>query len=231
MEDTMSPFVGGGALLFKVAPKDFVINDFNSELVQAYRCFSDEENLTKLIKKLKYHEKHHSDVHYYEVRSMDKEHGKFHYYEETNVIFNNILEKINQVKAIFVYGNAGSGKSVLTLRLIAEKKDKAKFLLLNSKLYNVLAIGGPLYSSGQTTFNTSHFIEELNSDSFVIVDECQRLSFNQIKTIIEKSKCAIFFGNEKQACFSSITNLNCKELDKTFKKIRLSLLEHNTCNN
>lgn len=65
------PFVRGGALLFKVAPKDFVINDFNSELVQAYRCFSDKENLTKLIKKLKYHEEHHSEVHYYEVRSMD----------------------------------------------------------------------------------------------------------------------------------------------------------------
>ena len=144
--------------------------------------------------------------------------GTFHYYEETNTIYNNILEKMNEVKAIFVYGNAGSGKSVLALRLFAEKKDKAKFLLLNSKLYNVLAIGGPLYSSGKTTFNSIHFIEELNSDSFAIVDECQRLSFNQIKTIIDKSKCAIFFGDEKQACFQSGTNLNCKELDKAFKK-------------
>lgn len=67
------PFIGGGALLFKVAPKDFVINDFNSELVQAYRCFPDEENLTKLIEKLKLHEDHHSEEHYYEVRSMDKD--------------------------------------------------------------------------------------------------------------------------------------------------------------
>lgn len=34
------PFVGGGALLFKVQPNNFVINDFNSELIQTYKCFT-----------------------------------------------------------------------------------------------------------------------------------------------------------------------------------------------
>lgn len=67
------PFIGGGALLFSVAPKDFTINDFNSELIQAYKCFTNDEDFKKLVERLNYHQEHHSDEHYYEVREMDKD--------------------------------------------------------------------------------------------------------------------------------------------------------------
>lgn len=66
------PFIGGGALLFSVAPKNFTINDFNSELVQAYKCFTNEDDFKKLVERLDYHQKHHSEEYYYEVREMDK---------------------------------------------------------------------------------------------------------------------------------------------------------------
>ncbi len=67
------PFIGGGALLFSVAPKDFTINDFNSELIQAYNCFTNDEDFKKLVERLNYHQEHHSEEHYYEVRKMDKD--------------------------------------------------------------------------------------------------------------------------------------------------------------
>lgn len=67
------PFIGGGALLFSVAPKDFTINDFNSELIQAYKCFTNEEDFKKLLERLNYHQEHHSEEHYYEIREMDKD--------------------------------------------------------------------------------------------------------------------------------------------------------------
>ncbi len=67
------PFVGGGALLFNVAPTNFTINDFNPELVQAYECFTDEENFEKLKECLDYHQRNHSEEHFYEVREMDKD--------------------------------------------------------------------------------------------------------------------------------------------------------------
>lgn len=67
------PFIGGGALLFSVAPKDFTINDFNSELIQAYKCFTNDEDFKKLVERLNYHQEHHSEEHYYEVRKMDKD--------------------------------------------------------------------------------------------------------------------------------------------------------------
>lgn len=67
------PFVGGGALLFSIAPKHFTINDFNFELIQAYRCFSDNDMFNKLIERLNYYQEHHSDKQYYDVRKMDRE--------------------------------------------------------------------------------------------------------------------------------------------------------------
>ena len=67
------PFIGGGALLFSVAPKDFTINDFNSELIQAYKCFTSDEDFKKLVERLNYHQEHQSEEHYYEAREMDKD--------------------------------------------------------------------------------------------------------------------------------------------------------------
>lgn len=66
------PFIGGGALLFSIAPKNFAINDFNSELIQAYKCFTNEDDFKKLVERLDYHQKHHSEEYYYKVRGMDK---------------------------------------------------------------------------------------------------------------------------------------------------------------
>lgn len=67
------PFIGGGALLFSVAPEKFTINDFNLELVQAYRCFSDSNMFNKLVEQLNYYQDHHDDKQYYKVRKMDQE--------------------------------------------------------------------------------------------------------------------------------------------------------------
>lgn len=67
------PFVGGGALFFKVAPKDSVINDFNSELICAYRSLANKDEYDKIIEQLDYYQNNHSEEQYYKVRSMDRE--------------------------------------------------------------------------------------------------------------------------------------------------------------
>lgn len=66
------PFVGGGALLFSISPKKAVINDFNSELICAYKCFTDESLYGQLMEKLKEHENNHSEEYYYQIREMDR---------------------------------------------------------------------------------------------------------------------------------------------------------------
>ncbi len=69
------PFVGGGALLFNIAPKDFTINDFNSELITTYRCFTDKHTVDKLIEKLNEYQNNHSEEQYYKIRAMDRDPG------------------------------------------------------------------------------------------------------------------------------------------------------------
>ena len=69
------PFVGGGALLFKLQPKAFSINDSNEELICVYKCLENNELFELLKKELLKHEENHSEKYYYQVREMDKSAG------------------------------------------------------------------------------------------------------------------------------------------------------------
>lgn len=73
--DYYEPFVGGGALLFALTPKVAYINDVNSELLCAYRCFQDSKICELMLDELIKHENEHSEEHYYSVREMDRDLG------------------------------------------------------------------------------------------------------------------------------------------------------------
>lgn len=66
------PFVGGGAVLFNIAPTNAVINDVNQELLAIYKCFQDEELFKLMISELDKHEANHNEEYYYEVREWDR---------------------------------------------------------------------------------------------------------------------------------------------------------------
>ncbi len=66
------PFVGGGALLFKLQPKAFSINDSNEELICVYQCLEDNEMFKLLKEELIKHEMNHSEEYYYQIRKMDQ---------------------------------------------------------------------------------------------------------------------------------------------------------------
>ncbi len=62
------PFIGGGAVLFHLQPKNAVINDFNTELINVYETIKN--NLPELITDLKKHE-NNSDY-FYQIRGLDR---------------------------------------------------------------------------------------------------------------------------------------------------------------
>lgn len=66
------PFVGGGALLFELAPKVAIINDTNQELICVYKCLKDESMYINLIDLLKDYESKHSEEFFYKIREMDR---------------------------------------------------------------------------------------------------------------------------------------------------------------
>ena len=66
------PFIGGGAVLFELMPKKAVINDFNEELINAYKVVTNEEKYKKMMKILKSYEKKNSEEFYYYIRNKDR---------------------------------------------------------------------------------------------------------------------------------------------------------------
>ena len=65
------PFVGGGALLFELVPEKATINDFNSELILAYKQIK--ENSEELIEILQMHQRNNSKDYYLNLRSVDRD--------------------------------------------------------------------------------------------------------------------------------------------------------------
>lgn len=64
------PFIGGGALFFELAPETAVINDCNSELINAYQVIKN--NPIELIQSLNLHKKKNSKEYFYKLRETDR---------------------------------------------------------------------------------------------------------------------------------------------------------------
>lgn len=71
------PFVGGGALLFELTPKNAVINDCNEELMNVYRVLRTDDEYTKMCHLLDSYETKHSEEFYYRIRNKDRDNEKF----------------------------------------------------------------------------------------------------------------------------------------------------------
>ena len=70
----IEPFLGGGAVFFNRQPKNAIINDLNSDLINAYKVIKS-DNYNELIDLLKLYEvsyKASPDDFYYEIRSLDR---------------------------------------------------------------------------------------------------------------------------------------------------------------
>ncbi len=65
------PFVGGGAVLFRLQPKKAVINDFNEDLVNVYQTI--QCNPDGLLELLEYHSANNSEEYFYEIRQLDRQ--------------------------------------------------------------------------------------------------------------------------------------------------------------
>jgi len=67
------PFLGGGAVLFKLQPNIAYVNDINSELIQMYEVIRD--NVDELIIALSEHP--NEEAHFYSVRDWDRDKERY----------------------------------------------------------------------------------------------------------------------------------------------------------
>lgn len=63
------PFIGGGAVLFDLQPKNGFINDFNEELANCYRVIKDQPDA--LLEHIKTHR--NTETYFYELRGLDRQ--------------------------------------------------------------------------------------------------------------------------------------------------------------
>lgn len=70
--DYFEPFVGGGALLLELMPKNATICDINDDLLNIYRCLANDEYYKLMLLDLENHEKNHSEEYYYYIRELDR---------------------------------------------------------------------------------------------------------------------------------------------------------------
>lgn len=63
------PFLGGGSVLFYAHPKKATVNDYNKELINAYKIV--QNNVEELIQDLSKHE--NSEKYFYSMRDIDKD--------------------------------------------------------------------------------------------------------------------------------------------------------------
>ena len=61
------PFIGGGAFMFSMLPRDITISDMNGELINCYQVIKDD--VQGLIRSLKTHK--NTEDHFYDVRAKD----------------------------------------------------------------------------------------------------------------------------------------------------------------
>lgn len=62
----IEPFLGGGAVFFSLQPKDALLNDSNTDLINTYQALQTDHNL--VVKHLASHHKNHSNDYYYRIR-------------------------------------------------------------------------------------------------------------------------------------------------------------------
>jgi len=67
----IEPFLGGGAVFFHIAPKEAIISDINTELIDTYIAVRDEFDL--VFQELINHQENNSKEYYYSVRDCNPE--------------------------------------------------------------------------------------------------------------------------------------------------------------
>lgn len=200
------PFIGGGAILFHLQPKEAIINDYNSELINVYNVIKN--NLEDLILDLKKHQ--NNEEYFYKLRSLDR-----------SIEFNNLnnIERASRIiylnktcyNGLYRVNNSGEFNSPFgkyknpnivnepVLKAVNIYLNKNNISIYNGDYLNVLNIINretfvyldPPYHPLSDSSNFTGYIQGgWNADDQVKLKEaCDMLTSKNIKFLLSNSYC------------------------------------------
>jgi DNA adenine methylase len=139
------PFLGGGAVLFHLQPKNAIVNDINSELINCYNVIKD--NVDNLIIDLKKHE--NEKEYFYSIRELDRtdEYNHLTDIERASRLiylnrtcFNGLFRVNSQGQFNVPFGNYKNPKIVdeIVLKSISKYLKENNIMLMNDTYQNSL---------------------------------------------------------------------------------------------
>jgi hypothetical protein len=129
----------------------------------------------------------------------DIESGNFRYYKDTRDVAEKISSALDENNDIIICNSkAGFGKTVLAFKFYFERND-VHLLMMNQKFYYALGMYKYYHADKCITFGTDALLSLDLTDKVVIIDEAQRVDKHILKSIINKAKTVIWFGDLTQS--------------------------------
>lgn len=192
------------------------------------------------------------------IAGMVKGNNEFIMIDDQKVVYERILEtagksvKDQKKRVVIVKGGPGTGKTVVAINLLSKLTNEGMFVQYTSKnsaprsVYLQKLKGANLKSSVDNMFkgSGSYYEAPKNALDVVLADEAHRLNEksgifknrgeNQIKEIIQASKCSVFFIDEEQRVtlsdIGSIQQIRQWAFDQKAEVIEEELVSQFRCN-
>ena len=219
------PFIGGGAFLFELEPKTAVINDYNTELINVYKCFSDESKYKKILSLLDEYEEKHCKEFYYEIRNIDRDKDNY----------NNLSNIEKAARTIYLNKSCFNGlyrvnsKNEFNVPFNQKKKvntyDKENIVAINQYFNNnqITILNGDFEYSVKDAKKGDfiYFDPPYDSDSDTFTSYTDN-GFNKEEQV-RLSK--LFKKLDKKGCYVMLSNHNTKLINELYKDYNIYVIE------
>ena len=219
------PFIGGGALLFELAPKKAVINDYNAELINTYNVICDDDKFDKMCRELNKHEKNHSEDYYYEVRNKDRNKNTF----------NRLADYTRAARTIYLNKACFNGLYRVNSKNEFNVPFGKKIKVNTYERDNLLLVHSYLINNDVKILNVDfeESVKEAKKGDFIYFDPPYDSDTETFNSYTEdgfgkeeqKRLADVFKDLDRRGCYVMLSNHNTKLVNELYKDYNIHVIE------
>jgi DNA adenine methylase len=201
----IEPFIGGGAVLFHLQPKNAIINDFNAELVNVYNVIkNDLENLI-----IDLHRHKNESKYFYDIRALDRTEA-----------FNNLSDVERASRIIYLNKTCYNG--------LYRVNNSGEFNSPFGKYKNPNIVNEPTLRAVNSYLNSSNIRIE-NTDYDTVLKEAYRNSFVYLDPPYHPVSNSSNFTGYVQGGWDESDQIRLKEACDRLDRKGIKFLQSNSC--